>query len=291
MKVQRNLVDPKALQVALDSIKGRLPTALNEFRPVTGLILGTGMGTLADDIQSPVVLPYDSIPGFAKSTVSGHAGELILGTLGVTPVVAMNGRCHYYEGFSTTEICFPVQVMNGLGAQSMIVGNASGGLNPKFRSGEVMLIESHLDLMFRGNNSGVIEFSHEGLLRPGKRSVYDNDQCSLFRRLARRHQLVLHQGVYAALSGPNFETRSEYRMLRKLGADVVGMSTIPEANTAFQLGMKVVGLSTITNVADPDALDKTTHEEVMEAVQAAEQTLKTLLLQVLSEPGNEYQSP
>lgn len=279
-----------------DSIEEKVELACKEIRavldsrndlstPEVGLILGTGMGGFASEIQNVLEIPYESITGFQRSTVSGHTGKLLFGQIGRTSVVAMSGRCHFYEGYSIADVCLPILVLKALGIHTLIIGNASGGLNPNFNSGEVMIIRDHLDLMFQGGNSlscDAAQFPAEYLGRPTRRVCYSTSLIERAQSIARESNLVLHQGVYAALSGPTYETRSEYRMLRRLGADAVGMSTIPEANMATALGIHVCGLSTITNVARPDVRLKTTHQEVITAVESAEKSLKRLLKELLT---------
>ena len=243
------------------------------------------MGGVARAIEEAVEIPYTSLSGFRSSTVSGHAGKLLLGHLGGTAVVAMSGRSHYYEGCSPESIILPVQVLCALGIKKLIVGNASGGINPRFRSGQVMVITDHLDLMFRGQHGVLPDVTRGGETaprRPARGSPYSIRLVQRAQEVARRKNIEIQQGIYAALTGPNYETRSEYRMLRKMGADVVGMSTIPEAMTAASLGVAVCGLSTITNVASPDVLSKTTHEEVITAVNSAEKDLVALISELVA---------
>lgn len=257
--------------------------------PIVGIILGTGMGSIADLISDPIRVPYSKIPFFKTSTVEGHAGELVFGMIESVPIVAMNGRSHFYEGYSVEEICFPVEVLCSFKISSLIIGNASGGINPKFKSGEVMLIDDHLDLFFR--TKGASNFRDQDSLRDAKNvdaisslkePIYSRRLCSLAERVASENDQVLHRGVYAALTGPNYETRSEYRFLKRVGADAVGMSTIPEAIVAAKNGVDVCGLSTITNVAKPDVRHQTSHEEVIAAVSAAERTLSEIVSGLVS---------
>ena len=242
------------------------------------------MGSISDLISAPIPVPYSEIPFFKTSTVEGHAGELVFGEIESVPIVAMNGRSHFYEGYSVEEICFPVEVLCSFKISSLIIGNASGGINPKFKSGEVMLIDDHLDLFFRsaeescGRDQDCIEDEDKvTTLSRLKQPTYSRQLCDLAERVAAENNQVLHRGVYAALTGPNYETRSEYRFLKRVGADAVGMSTIPEAIIAAKNGVEVCGLSTITNVAKPDVRHKTSHEEVIAAVSVAEQTLSKIV--------------
>lgn len=255
-------------------------------RPACGLILGSGMGFLTHVINDCTRIPYERIPGFARTSVEGHSGEMLLGKIAGRSVVALNGRAHVYEGYTLEQIGFPVRVLGRLGCRNLLIGNASGGLNPRMKSGEVMLIDDHLDLMFRpGNFLCCPADSHtKSTTEPSVRGFqknpfrYSTALQQLLQEIARQNDLTLQTGVYAALTGPNYETRSEYRMLRRLGVDAVGMSTIPEADTAVALGIPVAGLSTITNVACPDLIRSTSHQEVIQAVHSAEQTLRALVL-------------
>lgn len=275
-----NAISDPGIGRAREAVFTELRSRADLQQPKVGLILGTGMGFVSSEIEDPVAIPYGEIPGLQISTVAGHSGCLLFGKMGSTPVVAMNGRSHYYEGYSTAQICFPVQLLHSLGVQSIFIGNAAGGINPGFRSGQVMIIEDHLDLMFKGNNT--IGFQQEPRLEHTGRlqsigKPYSNRLIQRTFEIAKRCDIQLEKGVYAALTGPNYETRSEYRMLGRLGADAVGMSTIPEANTAAKLGIEVCGLSTITNIVKPERILKTSHEEVVAAVESAGKILKTLL--------------
>ena len=269
---------PTRVRAARDAIEHNVPAGL--AAPIVGIVLGTGMGSVTSLISEPVRVPYSEIPFFQTSTVEGHAGELVFGRIDSVPIVALNGRCHFYEGYSTDEICFPIEVLCSFQIASLIIGNASGGINPKFKSGEVMLLDDHIDLFFRtklepevrdgliaGDTGQTVEWSLF------KQAAYSHRLNQWAACLADENNLVLHRGVYAALTGPNYETRSEYRFLKRIGADVVGMSTIPEANVAVKNGVEVCGLSTITNVANPDVRHTTSHKEVIAAVAIAEKTL------------------
>lgn len=265
------------------------------WRPKVGLILGTGMGGLANEIKCPIRIPYEQLPGFQPATIAGHQGELLAGWIHDRPVVALNGRSHFYEGRSLNDIQFPVLLLRELGVDLLIIGNASGGINPHYKSGQVMLIRDQLDLMFRNGRLTELpsdgcdgDSSHETGASYISRVVarrhsnpYSPEWIQIAEQIARERNLPIQLGTYAALTGPNYETRAEYRMLKILGADVVGMSTIPEANIACQMGLPVCGLSTITNVARPDVIESTTHDEVIAAVKSAENTLRILILELL----------
>ena len=251
-----------AARKSAEFILNRLPV-----RPRFGIILGTGSGVLAERISNRLELSYSDIPGFPQSTALGHKGSLVCGKIANQPVVAMNGRFHLYEGHSIELATFPIRTMKFLGVTTLFITNASGGLNPQFKSGDVMAIQSHIDLMFRTSVQSSMDVCHS---RPKKRSdQYDEELIFEAACCARQNDFPLHIGTYAALMGPNYETRAEYRMLRLLGADVAGMSTIPEIYVANQLAMQSLALSIITNVAKPDVLEKTSGQEVIDAAQMA----------------------
>ncbi len=248
--------------------------------PKVGIILGTGLGGLADDIQNATAIDYATIPHFSTSTAIGHQGRLVCGVLDGVPVIAMQGRFHAYEGYSAAQITLPVRVMRALGIELLIVSNASGGLNPNFRSGDVMLIEDHINLMAVNPLIGVND-ERLGPRFPDMSQPYDRALIDRAMEVARREGFAAHVGVYAALRGPNYETRAEYRLLRRIGADAVGMSTVPEVIVAAHAGLPVLGLSTITNICLPDALGETKGEDVVEMAAAAEQKLRALVLGIV----------
>lgn len=237
------------------------------------IILGSGLGGLADQMQIEAALEYQQLPHFPHSTALAHRGRLVCGRLADTPVVTMQGRCHLYEGYDFDKVAFPVRLMRALGASYLIVSNASGGVNPAHRTGELMVLADHINLMWGGPALGSVS----NLGRRGREmsSPYDASLIDLARETARRNQVVLHQGTYVAVTGPSYETRAEYRMFRHFGGDAVGMSTVPEAMTARQLGMRVLGLSVLTNVAKPDAPSVVDAEDVVQvAGQAAADLIK-----------------
>ena len=256
----------------------------NGFQPKFGLILGSGLGGLADHIEKAHCVPYTSIPGFPKLHVAGHAGNLVLGMLGTKPVVAMQGRAHVYEGWHATQVTFPVRCMHSLGIKSLIVSNASGGINPRFHSGQVVLIDDHIDWM---NRSGIkLAEANHGVSRLGlpnrNGSPYDLDLMDLAARLAFELGFSLSRGTYLATLGPNYETRAEYRLFAKMGADMVGMSTVPEVLVAKQLGLRVLAFSIVTNVATPDHQTATIHQDVLSWSEKAQNQLIPLILRILS---------
>ena len=244
------------------------------------LVLGSGLGAFADDIEDPTSLPYTEIPGFARSTVEGHAGRLVLGKVEGTPVVAMQGRVHYYEGYSFDEVTFPIRVLGLLGVKSIILTNAAGGMSNGFTQGSLMVISDHLNLIganpLRGAND-----ERFGPRFPDMTEVYDRDYQDIVIKEARRLGHELRRGVYAALSGPSYETPAEIRMLRALGADAVGMSTVPEAIVARHMGIKVLGLSCITNLAAGILDTQINHAEVIETGERVRSTFTELLRGVI----------
>ncbi len=227
------------------------------------IILGSGLGAFAEDLEQSVAIPYDDIPGFARSTVEGHQGRLVLGYIDQIPVVAMQGRFHYYEGYSLEEVTFPVRVFGAMGVKALVLTNAAGGINIAFDQGSLMLISDHLNLIGASPLRGLND-ERFGPRFPDMTEVYDKECQDIVLQEAQGIGLDLRRGVYAALSGPAYETPSEVRMLRTLGADAVGMSTVPEAIVARHMSLKVVGISCITNLA-AGILDRPlNHEEVMQ---------------------------
>jgi purine-nucleoside phosphorylase len=260
------------------------------MRPWAGVILGTGMHELSAAIEPAAKLPYGSIPQFPHATALSHHGQLICGHLARVPVVVMDGRCHRYEGYRPAEITLPVFTMRALGAELLIATNASGGLNPRFASGDVMAIEDHLDLMFGGAavQVGPVRQGTPSRMPLGK--LYDSTLVDHALSAARRANFAAHRGVYAAMSGPNYETRAEYRMLRRMGVDAVGMSTVPEVLAARECGMRVLALSIITNIARPDCLIKVDASEVVAAAARAERHVRQVILDVLASMGDPQSS-
>jgi purine-nucleoside phosphorylase len=254
-------------------------------RPKVGLILGSGLSPLADAIDEADRIPYGHIPHFPISTVEGHAGQLVLGRLAGVDVCAMQGRFHFYEGYTPQQTTFPVRVMKLLGIETLILTNAAGGINPAFRAGDLMVIDDHINFMgLTGYNPlGGPNLDAFGLRFPSMTDVYAVRLRQLADQVAARQGETLQHGVYAALSGPTFETPAEVRFLRAIGVDAVGMSTAPEAAVARHAGMQVLGISTITNVAidvlDSDA--QTSHEEVLETGKAVVPRLTSLLMGIL----------
>jgi purine-nucleoside phosphorylase len=244
--------------------------------PDVAIILGTGLGGLADEVSLETRIPYGEIPGFPVSTVESHAGQLLVGTLAGRRVMAMQGRFHRYEGYTLQQIAFPVRVLHRLGARTLVVSNACGGMHPLWAPGDLMLIADHINLL--GDNPLVGPNDDRlGPRFPDMSAPYDAGLRALARAVALERGITLREGVYVAVPGPNLETRAEYRMLRMLGADVVGMSTVPEVIAAVHLGMKVLGVSIITDQCLPDALAPASVEQIIAVARAAEPQLTTLV--------------
>lgn len=248
--------------------------------PTEAIILGTGLGELAAQIDVDVTIDYADLPGFPLSTVESHAGRLLCGTLGGRTVVAMQGRFHRYEGYSLHEVTFPVRVLRALGAETLIVSNACGGMHPLWERGDLMLIADHINMLGDNPLIGPNDPSL-GPRFPDMSVAYDAPLRQLARQVAAEQGLILREGIYIAVVGPNLETRAEYRMLRALGADVVGMSTVPEVIVARHGGMRVLGLSIITDMCLPDSLKEATLEEIVATANTAQPKLSALVRGVL----------
>ncbi|MBB72979.1 MAG: purine-nucleoside phosphorylase [Planctomycetaceae bacterium] len=249
--------------------------------PHAGIILGTGLGSLVEEIQEEAAFDYEEIPHFPQTTAVSHQGRLICGTLHGLPVMAMEGRFHMYEGYALKQITLPVRVMKSLGAQLLVVSNACGGMNPNYREGDVMVIEDHINLM--GDNPLIgINDDRLGPRFPDMSQPYDAALIQRALSVARREDIVAHQGVFVAVSGPNLETRAEYRFLRGIGADVVGMSTVPEVIVAAHCGLPVVGFSIVTDMCLPDALEVADVQRIIATAQDAEPRLRALVRGVLA---------
>jgi purine-nucleoside phosphorylase len=261
--------------VAADVVRRRFSRT-----PDAAIVLGTGLGALAREIEVEASVEYGEIPGFSPSTVESHAGRLLCGTLAGRAVVAMQGRLHAYEGYALADVAFPVRVMRALGAPVLVLSNACGGMNPLWEPGDLMLIADHLN--FIGGNPLVgPNDDAAGARFPDMTRAYDADLAQLARDAALESGVVLREGVYAAVAGPSLETRAEYRMLRALGADVVGMSTVPEVIAAAHCGMRVLGLSIITDRCLPDALEPATLEQIVGVAARAEPSLTRVVRGVL----------
>ncbi len=263
------------IQRAVDAVRG-----VTDLVPDVALVLGTGLGGLAREIDGNAEVGYRDIPGFPLSTVETHAGRLLLGSLGGRSVVAMQGRFHRYEGYSMQQITFPVRVMGGLGAKSLVVSNACGGMHPLWSAGDLVLLADHINLLgdnpLIGRNDDTL-----GPRFPDMSAPYDPELRGLARAVARDCKITLREGVYVAVPGPNLETPAEYRFLRLIGADIVGMSTVPEVIVAVHAGMKVLGISIITDECLPDALEPADIDKIISTAQRAEPNLTTLVTGVL----------
>lgn len=264
------------LREAADAVRAR-----SAATPDVGIVLGTGLGALAAEIEVEEEIPYSQIPHFVPSTVESHSGRLLIGSLEGRRVVAMQGRLHLYEGYRAWQVVFPVRVMSLLGARALIVSNASGGMNPLWSPGDLMLIADHINLLpdnpLTGPNLDAL-----GPRFPDMSAAYDPLLQRVAQEVALERRIPLRRGVYVAVPGPNLETAAEYRMLRMMGADVVGMSTVPEVIAAVHAGMRVLGLSVITDACLPDALRPTSLEEILETAREAEPNLTGVVRGVLA---------
>ena len=257
-------------RTAAEAIRARV-----HVQPRVAIILGSGLAAVANDIAGAVRIPYREIPGFPAATVTGHAGELIAGSLDRVPVIALSGRFHMYEGHDAALAGFPVRVLHALGASTLIVSNAAGGLRQSLAPGTLLLLTDHINLMFRNPLIGPVQHGDQRF--PDMSSPYDPELRALARAVAAEQGVTLAEGVYAALPGPQYETRAEVRMLAALGGDVVGMSTVPEVIVARALGMRVLGLSCVTNLACGLSASPITHTEVIETTARVAGQLRRLV--------------
>ncbi|MDP2576476.1 MAG: purine-nucleoside phosphorylase [Candidatus Palauibacterales bacterium] len=265
----RDLV--RKIRAAADTIRAR-----TQVEPRIGIVLGTGLGALAEEIHTESVIPYADIPDFPIPTVESHSGRLLLGHLEGQPVVAMQGRFHRYEGYTLQEVTFPIRVFRDLGADTLIVSNACGGMNPLWSVGDLMLIADHISLLGDGPLIGP-NADELGPRFPDMSEPYDHALQEVALEVAKELRITLRRGVYVAVPGPNLETRAEYRFLRAIGADVVGMSTVPEVIVAVHSGMAVLGISIITDACLPDALKPANIEEIIRIAREAEPRLTSLI--------------
>lgn len=279
MGVALSLAD---IQKAADEVRKH-----TSVRPRVGLILGSGLGPLAESVENPDFVPYDKIPGWPVSTVKGHVGRLVLGQLEGQPVVVMQGRTHYYEGYDMPKLGLPVRVMQNLGIEILIITNAAGAVHPDFEPGDLMLLTDHLNLIgmagqnpLRGPNLDEL-----GPRFPDMSQVYDRELHELARQVSKEEKLSIREGVYVCLAGPSFETPADLRFLKAVGVDAVGMSTVPEAIVGRHGGTRVMAVSGISNKANLDGETETTHEEVLEAGRVLVPKLTTLLKGVLNKLG------
>jgi purine-nucleoside phosphorylase len=263
------------VQEAAQAVRARWPQT-----PRAGIILGTGLGGLVEELTEKTVIPYGQVPYFHESTAPTHSGQLVCGKLSGKPVVAMEGRLHSYEGYSPQQITLPVRVMKALGCEYLIVSNACGGMNPQYAKGDVMVIEDHVGLFMenplRGPNDERIGPRFPDMCRP-----YDAELIRRVRQIALEEKIPTQQGVFVAVPGPNLETRAEYRLLRQMGADVVGMSTVPEVIVAVHCGLKCLGLSIVTDLCLPDALEPVNLPDIIATANAAEKKMRVLVRRVV----------
>lgn len=260
-------------------------TAFIKYRihsfPTVGIILGSGLGHLANQMEVEISIPYDEIPHFPVSTVEGHEGKLLFGKLGGKNVVMMAGRFHYYEGYNMQEVTFPVRVMKAIGVDTLFVSNAAGGMNADFKIGDIMLIKDHINLFpehpLRGKND-----ERFGVRFPDMSEPYSAALLSLAKKIATENNIGVQEGVYVGLQGPTFETRAEYNWLHIIGGDAVGMSTVPEVIVAIHSGMRVFAASIITDIGIREELNTITHEEVLEAANAAAPKLGKIVTELVT---------
>ena len=255
----------------------------SSYHPQVGIILGSGLGALATSVELSTIIPYSEIPEWPISTIRGHQGHLVIGKFENKEVIVMQGRVHYYEGYSIAQVVLPVRVLQRLGIEILIVTNAAGAVNPNFTPGDLMLITDHINMIgmaglnpLRGPNLDEL-----GTRFPDMSKAYDPALLDITRKVAKREKIILQEGIYISLAGPSFETPADLRFLRIIGADAVGMSTVPEVITARHGGTRVLGISGISNKANLDGQTKTTHEEVLEAGQILAPKLTTLIRGVL----------
>ncbi|MBL7887688.1 MAG: purine-nucleoside phosphorylase [Flavobacterium sp.] len=250
------------------------------FEPEYGVILGSGLGSFTEDIQIEFTLPYTEIPNFPVSTVQGHKGALVFGTIGSKKVMAMQGRFHFYEGYDMKQVTFPVRVMKYLGVTKLIVSNASGGVNPNYEVGSIVLIKDHINMMpehpLRGKNDERFGPRFVNMSEP-----YSRNMIGKAKEIAAQNSIEVHDGVYLGLQGPTFETLAEYRMVKILGADCVGMSTVPEVIVARHMELEVFGLSVITDMGDEENIEEVNHAEVLKAAQKAEPNVRLLIKELI----------
>ena len=248
-------------------------------QPETAIILGSGLGKLVDEIDVETEIPYSDIPNMPVSTVEGHSGKLLFGKLGGKDILAMQGRFHYYEGYSMKEVTFPVRVMYELGIKNLFVSNAAGGMNPEFKVGDLLVLTDHINMFpenpLRGKNFPT------GPRFPSMHQAYDPEFISVVEEAAGKLGINIHKGVYVGTAGPTFETPAEYRMFRTLGADAVGMSTVPEVIVAVHCGIRVFGISVITDLGGFDKVVEVSHEEVQEAANAAQPRMTALMKELI----------
>ena len=263
------------VQETVSYIKGKI-----NFSPEYGVILGSGLGGFTKEIAVDYVLPYDEIPNFPVSTVQGHKGALVFGSIGSKKVVAMQGRFHFYEGYSMKEVTFPVRVMKYLGIEKLIVSNASGGVNSNYKVGSIVIIKDHINFLpehpLRGTNDERFGPRFVNMSQP-----YSVEMIAKAKSIAQELNIEIHDGIYLGLQGPTFETMAEYRMVKILGADCVGMSTVPEVIVARHMDLETFGVSVITDMANDESILNVSHDEVLQAAKSAEPNLRKLVKELI----------
>ncbi|MFV5692359.1 purine-nucleoside phosphorylase [Flavobacterium sp. LT1R49] len=263
------------VQETVSFIKGKI-----DFTPEYGVILGSGLGSFTDEMKVEFTLPYNEIPNFPISTVQGHKGALVFGTIGDKQVVAMQGRFHFYEGYSMKEVTFPVRVMKFLGVDKLIVSNASGGVNPNYKVGSIVMITDHINMTpkhpLRGKNDERFGPRFVNMSEP-----YSKKMIAKAKELAQKLNIEVHEGIYLGLQGPTFETLAEYRMVKILGADCVGMSTVPEVIVARHMDLETFGISVITDMGNEESIGTISHDEVLEAAKNAEPKVRILIKELI----------
>lgn len=265
------------IQETVRSIRLQIPDS-----PRIGVILGTGLGGLGEKIDAARPIPYEQIPHFPRSTVEGHKGQLVFGKIAGKPVAVMEGRFHFYEGYSLDQVTYPVRVMRALGAEILIASNAAGGMNPAFAAGDLMVIQDHINLMGVNPLIGPND-ERLGTRFPDLSGPYDEKLIRLAEQIGKAAGFRMHRGVYVAISGPNLETRAEYRFLRVIGGDAVGMSTVPEVLVAIHGGMRVLAVSCITDLCIPETLKPTSLEEILRVAKQVEPKLTHLVLKLIEQ--------
>lgn len=278
MSISECAEQDQTLRLAIELVRSQV-----SLSPHTAIILGSGLGGIADKIEQPTVFDFGDLPGFATSTAGGHRGQLIVGLLNEQPVIAMAGRYHGYEGHTRATMTFPVRLMSALGVQTLIISNAAGGLNQRYRVGDLVVIDSHIDWL-RGGTAHVnasMPAMSVGLSPLRHPSIYDGELQDLAVSIGQQSQFAVHVGTYLATLGPNYETRAEYRMMRLIGADLAGMSTVPEAIVGARLGMAVLAISMVSNIANPDKPEVANHAEVLRAGEAAAAKLEAIVRAVV----------
>lgn len=270
-----NNIDIQKLEQTVQYLKNK-----TQCNPKVGIILGSGLGLLVNDIKVSHSIAYEEIPNFPISTVKGHGGKLLFGTIQGVEVIMLSGRFHYYEGYTMQEVTFPVRVMRHLGAQWLMVSNAAGAMNKDYRVGDLVIINDHINLFpehpLRGKNDDNI-----GTRFPDMTEPYNIDAIAKAKTIAKAHNIKVHEGVYIGLQGPTFETRAEYKWLHIIGGDVVGMSTVPEVIVAIHAGMKVFGMSVVTDLGIREDMNVITHEEVLEAANIAAPKMAQIFKELL----------